>query len=314
MKKPPSIIKEIKKFSPKEINFSAGEKIISFSQLSMYNSCPHRWSLQYKEGIKAFTSSIHTVFGTAIHNTIQHYLTILYDKSGAAADRENLIEIFENNLREEYKAQYKKNNDQHFSSSEELREFYEDGVEIINYIKKKRNRYFGKKGWFLAGCEIPVLNIPDKSQPNLIYQGFLDLVLYHEATDKFKIIDIKTSTNSWTDYQKKDENKQAQLLLYKKYFSEQFNIPIENIDIEFFILKRKIYHNPDFPISRIQTFSPASGKNKVNKATQMMDDFIKEAFKFGDYNSIKHEAKINNNCKFCPFFGKELCPSTFSKN
>ena len=33
--------------------------------------------------------------------------------------------------------QYKKNNSQHFSSSEEIREFFEDGVKILDYFKKK---------------------------------------------------------------------------------------------------------------------------------------------------------------------------------
>ena len=59
-----------------------------------------------------------------------------------------------------------------------------------------------------------------------------------KETETFKIIDIKTSTNGWNDYAKKDENKQFQLLLYKQYFSEQYGIPLDKIEIEFFILKR----------------------------------------------------------------------------
>ena len=31
---------------------------------------------------------------------------------------------------------------QHFSSAEEMREFFEDGVAILNWFKKKRSRYF----------------------------------------------------------------------------------------------------------------------------------------------------------------------------
>ena len=59
--------------------------------------------------------------------------------------------------------------------------------------------------------------------------------------NKFTIIDLKTSTRGWTSKNKKDEEKQFQLLLYKKFFAEQYNIPIENIDIEFMIIvKRKL--------------------------------------------------------------------------
>jgi hypothetical protein len=47
----------------------------------MFNDCPKKWSLQYKEGQKQFTSTIHTVFGTAIHEVIQNYLTVMYESS-----------------------------------------------------------------------------------------------------------------------------------------------------------------------------------------------------------------------------------------
>jgi hypothetical protein len=48
------------------------------------------------------------------------------------------------------------------------------------------------------------------------------LFLYNETLNRFKIIDIKTSTKGWDDKTKKDETKQMQLILYKKFFSQQF--------------------------------------------------------------------------------------------
>ena len=50
-KKEPKIIKEIKQKRPKEIDYSL-QKNISFSQLSMYNQCPHKWKLIYKDKVK----------------------------------------------------------------------------------------------------------------------------------------------------------------------------------------------------------------------------------------------------------------------
>jgi hypothetical protein len=156
-KKLPSILKEIKTKVLPQIDY-ATQKSISYSQLSMFNDCPKKWSLQYKEGFKQFTSSIHTVFGTAFHETLQHYLTVYYEKSGAEADRINMSEMLEENLREEYKKQYKSNNNQHFvAEPDELREFYEDGVEIIRELSKDKNKYFGKRGWYLVGCELPII-------------------------------------------------------------------------------------------------------------------------------------------------------------
>ena len=183
-KKIPQIVKEIRAYQPPEINY-AYQKNVSYSQFSMYRSCPKKWSLQYKDGIKVFTSTIHTVFGTALHEVLQHYLDVMYEQSGVAADRENLVEMFENALREEYKVQYKKNGNQHFSSAEELREFFDDGVEIIRTFAKKRSQYFNKKGWYLVGFEVPTVVTPNKRYNNVIYQGYLDVVMYHEPTNTF---------------------------------------------------------------------------------------------------------------------------------
>ena len=272
-KKIPQIVKEIRNFKQGEIDYSF-QKNISYSQLSLYRGCPHRWSLQYKDGYKVFTSNIHTVFGTALHVAIQHYLDVMYKISGAEADREDLESIFEEAYRNEYKIQYDKNKKQHFSSSEELREFFEDGLKILSYLKKKRNLYFSKKGYHLVGCEVPISLTPHPQFNNVIYQGFLDVVLYHEPTNTFEIIDIKTSTRGWDADTKSDEDKQFQLILYKQFLSTQFNIPIDNISVKFFILRRKIYENADFPISRIQDFTPPSGKIKLSKTNKALSKFV----------------------------------------
>ena len=113
---------------------------------------------------------------------------------------------------------------------------------------------------------------------NLLYTGFLDVVLYNENSDEFTIIDIKTSTRGWTPRMKKDEDKQFQLILYKQYFSDLYNIPLEKINIKYFIVKRKLWEKSDYPQTRIQEFRPASGKIKLNKAKRAILSFINEAF------------------------------------
>jgi len=309
-KKIPSILQEIRSFEPPKIDF-AYHKPISYSQLSMYNECPKKWSLQYREGHKQFTSSIHTVFGTAMHEVIQHYLTVMYEESIAAADRLNTSELFEETLREEYAKQYKSNNKQHFSNPVELREFYDDGVEIIREFTKKKGKYFSKRGWHLVGCETHIMLPPNENYPNVLFQGYLDVVMYHEPTNKFRIIDIKTSRQGWSKYQKSDQNKQLQLTAYKKYFSEQFNIPRDDIEVEFFIVKRKTYDSKDYAVSRIQSFIPASGKVKMNKVEKTINKFIEEAFDKTGHKDTEHQPTKNNNCKWCPFHKTHLCSATF---
>mgnify|MGYP003624734054 CR=1 len=310
-RKVPNIVKEIRNYIPETLNH-AYQKNVSFSQLSMFRQCPKKWSLQYKEGHKQYTPTIHTVFGTALHEAVQHYLTVMYDESAAAADREDIIGMFEDCLREEYQKQYKRSNS-HFSSPDQLREFYDDGVTIINYLIKNRNKYFSKRGWYLAGCEVPIMIMPNKRYTNVLYQGFLDVVLYHEPTKKFHIIDIKTSTSGWNARAKKDEDKQFQLILYKKFFSETFNVPLDDIDIEFFIVKRRLYKSEDYVIPRIQQFKPASGKVKMNRASKALEEFITKAFDREGYAEVEHTPtpdNPNNNCNWCAFHKTHLCPAT----
>ncbi len=315
-KKLPKIVKEIRNNPPPPINY-AYQKNISYSQMSIFRGCPHRWKLQYKDKIKRFTSSIHTVFGTAMHESMQYYLDYAYEKSFAAADRDiDLKEDFQGRYISEYQVQYRKNNDSHFSDAVEMREFFEDGVAILEWFKKKRNRYFSKKGTYLVGCEIPIVVAPNKMLNNVLYVGYLDVVTYCETTDTFKIIDIKTSTNGWNDYSKKDENKQFQLLLYKQYFSEQYNIPLNKIEIEFFILKKKVLDPNDeklmspYQAYRVQQFAPPSGKIKLSRAKNAINDFINECFnssgKIKEADYPKSPSKWN--CNFCPYGeDKELC-------
>ena len=308
-KKVPIIVRDIRENPPEKLNF-ATEKNISYSQLSMFTQCPKKWALQYRDGHKISEQSIHMTFGTALHEVLQHYLDVMYGKSGAEADRINIEEYWEDTLRSCYAEDYKRNKNQHFSSPEELREFFDDGLAILQYFKKKKGGYFSKKGWWLVGCEIPIVIAPNLRINRVKYMGYLDVVLYHEPSNTFKIIDIKTSTKGWNKYTKKDESKQFQLILYKHFFSKQYNIPIENIDIEFFIVRRKVYLEGEYPQKRIQTHAPASGKVKINKATNNLNEFINRAFNLdGSYKDTIFNANPSKwNCTFCPYKDKkELC-------
>jgi CRISPR/Cas system-associated exonuclease Cas4 (RecB family) len=307
--KTPSIVKQIQNYKPQEINY-AFQKSISYSQMSMYLQCPKKWALQYRDGHKVPSFSINMTFGTSIHETVQNYLHVLYNESGVKADAINLEEYFEDRFRENYSKGYKDNKNVHFSNPEEMREFYDDGLAILEFIKKKRGEYFSLKGWHLVGIEIPIVISPDKRYSNVLFNGFIDLVLYHEPTEQFVIYDIKTSTRGWGDKEKKDEIKQAQILLYKSFFSELFGVPEDHIDVEFFIVKRKIWEQSEFPQKRIQQFTPANGKTKVKKAKSSLTTFIDEVFNLdGSYKSTEHQAQPGkSNCNYCPYKDKkDLC-------
>jgi hypothetical protein len=159
----------------------------------------------------------------------------------------------------------------------------------------------------LLGIEIPLLlNIAN----NVFLKGFIDFVLYDEELDKVYIYDIKTSTRGWSDKEKKDDSKIAQILLYKEYFSKQFGFDVEKIEVEYFIVKRKIWEQSEYPTPRTQSFKPASGKNKRKQAVENFQSFIKDCFDGAGKPQIKIFNKNvgESSCKWCPYKDSpELC-------
>ena len=278
---------------------------ISYSQLSMFTECPLRWKLNYVDDLSIFEYNIYLIFGTAMHEVLQTYLEVLYHDSAKNADLLDLNEMLRDKLIEQFKIA-EESDGKAPCTKEDLQEFFEDGVAIIDFVKKRRNDYFGKRGFKLIGCEVPI-NVMLKKDIKMV--GYLDVVILDEIHNTIKIIDIKTSTRGWNKWQKKDENKTQQLLLYKQFYSKQYNHPIENIEVEYFIVKRKLWENFDFPQKRVQKFSPASGTVSMNKVAKKLKAFMDEAFDEEGKHIIKeYETKSSKKaCRWCEFNQTEYC-------
>lgn len=307
------LIKEVelvKQFNYPTIDYTS-QKSISYSQTLSYNTCPHQWALSYIKGLQIYKPSIHTVFGTSLHEVVQEWLTELYDGSVKKATEMDLGALLEEKLYTIY-AQEKEKYGEHFSSSAELSEFHNDGVEILKYVKKKRSAYFGTKYLKLVGVEIPLLH---QLADNIFFKGYIDIVLYDTQDDRYIIFDIKTSTSGWSEYAKKDDKKLAQLLLYKEFLAKQFSIDVEKVDVKYFIVKRKVPDDPMYPAMgrRIQEFVPPSGKIKRGQATNALSKFIEDAFdKEGKYVDKDYEQRPSkSNCMFCNYKGTEHCKVGF---
>jgi CRISPR/Cas system-associated exonuclease Cas4 (RecB family) len=287
----------------KTIDFTS-QRVVSFSQYQTFAQCPHKWYLQSVKKLKS-PPNINMVFGTAMHHTIQHYLKVMYATSGAAADREDLIQIFEEKFKQEYAEQRKINKDQHFSTPEEFNEYYEDGLAIIDWFRKNRRKFFSTKDEFLVGIEMP---IQKEVSPGIIFNGFIDVVIYDQVLDVITVYDLKTSTKGWGKWQKEDFDKTMQVLLYKLYFAELYNFPIEKIRVEFLILKRKAEPNEfrEFP-PRIQSFKPTAGKILLKKTNERFDYFVTSCFQDGKLKETYFAKQPSKLCDYCQFNNTENC-------
>ena len=287
---------------------------VSFSQYSMWSSCPHQYKLNYIDKLGESSSNIHTIFGIAMHETIQHYLSVMYGVSKKQADEINLDKL----LLEKMKDAFTKEKD---SLSEgapctqiQLEEFYGDGRRILAWLTKNMQKFYSKSGYELVGIEIP-LNAKIKEGVNFI--GFIDIVLRDLAENSIIIIDLKTSTMGWNQYQKADKMKNSQILLYKKYYSELFNIPLNKIKVEYQILRRKLPEDSAFPIPHVSKHIPAHGAPSVTKVYDEFMTFIHTVFddegKFRDIEFPKVPGQNKKNCKWCEFMSRGICDGKASK-
>jgi hypothetical protein len=282
-----------------------GDVKVSYSQYTMWANCPKQWKLTYMDGHRDFDPSIHLVFGTAMHETLQAWLQVMYNQSAVEAEKMDLNQLLLDEMAKEYKKMMAVYGVK-FTNRSEMNEFYDDGVQIIDFLKKNRSDYFSTRKMRLVGVELPIYFPASEVNENVMMKGFLDLVFEVIDDGSIEIWDIKTSTKGWNKWQKADKTKTAQLVLYKKFFAEQYGYPVDKIQVRYFIVKRKLWEEAMFAQKRVQEFVPAHGKPTLNKIVNSFNDFIDVAFNDdGTYNSegefLPIAGKNNKNCKWCPF-------------
>ena len=283
------------------------DKTISYTQFNMWTECPYRWKLNYIDKHRTKVESISTIFGRAMHEVLQHYLTVMYEKTIPQADMIDLPKM----LYERMVANFTNAKDKGSELSitkDEMIEFFEDGVAILDWFLKNKTDYFAKRGFALVGVEVPI-DVP--IQNGVVMQGYLDIVIKDTVLNRIKIYDFKTSHQGWNKYQKADKKKLAQLVLYKAFYAHQYGYEPKDVDVEFLILKRKLWENVQFPQKRVQKVSPASGTITINNLMLELKTFVNSCFdETGNYrvNEEYEKRPSTKACKYCEFKDRpDLC-------
>lgn len=281
---------------------------ISYSSLTKYATCPRMWQALKLTKEVPEKPSIHMTFGTAVHETIQSWLEVLYHKKVKEANEMDLDALLYSNMIKAYQKDKERNNNEDFTDSTEMQKFYVEGTHILKFIKSRRAAYFSTKKTFLAGIETLLYY---EIQPKVYFKGYIDLVMYDEVLDKWTLVDIKTSTKGWNKYQKADDNKKAQLLLYKHYFSKFFDIPLEKIEVLYFIVKRHVPVDAEYASmqKRVQEFRPAEGSRKMKQAKQLLDTFVQDTVgQDGKFINKQYPTTPSKDaCRFCELKKLRLC-------
>ena len=120
-------------------------KKVSYSQYNQWVTCPYKWKLNYIDELGEFTDSIHTLFGTSMHEVLQTYLTVMYNDTIKMADALPVDEMLLHRMKTNYTQIMKRNGGEVFCEQSDMEEFYTHGLLILEWFKKKRGMYFSKK-------------------------------------------------------------------------------------------------------------------------------------------------------------------------
>jgi hypothetical protein len=281
------------------------KKVVSHSQFSNWWTCPYKWYRDYILHEKVFEDSIHMSFGTGIHEAIQLYLKTLYTVGEKEAESIDLVPIFV----DAFKREVTKKKIIH--TKEDFDGFVGDGKAILAEFKDPSNRlyHFPRDKWEWVGVEV---QINEDVLNNVNLTARLDLVLREKQSGNIRIVDFKTSGNGWTNNDKEDFTKTSQLVLYKAVYSKKYNVPLSNIHVEFFILKRKLYAKARYAQSRLQIFKPSSYQKDVLQVIQEFGKFVTSCFTAeGVHNTTakypKNPGKNKKNCKYCIYLKNGKC-------
>lgn len=258
---------------------------VSYSEFMDWFECSFRHKLKHIDKLDKDKPTQHTEYGGALHDAIEQYLI------GAApldpvVTGEKVIEILKTipEFKEDpavWAATVKPIFDElpaflqeHFTDYKVVSAEYE----LHEHLPKKKNRYF---------------------------KGFIDCILEATKIDKrlkepkpeqiYWIIDWKTTDWGWTGDKKRDQMKQMQLVLYKHFWCEKNNIPLDKVRCAWVLLKRTAK-----PGEHIEFVPVSVGEKSVEKAMEMVYRMV---------NSVEKQifVKNRNSCKYCPYYMTEHC-------
>lgn len=157
-------------------------KLLSHSALQLFRSCPRKYELDRLQPDKKEESTIHTAFGSALGAGIQKILeTKSLDEGIFTAFKHWDIPLYEENIKSHKSFPYVILGLQTFY--DEILPQFEDWE--LAYIKN------GKPACELSfAVELPL---------EYYYRGFLDAVLRHKKTGKYRVLELKTTGSTFVN-------------------------------------------------------------------------------------------------------------------
>jgi len=268
---------------------------LSFSEFTSYLQCPHKWYLSSILGLKTGTND-ELVFGQLVHKTLENIFTSTLWRKPT---------MLEGLIKANLKLEIEKIDDVNY-----LQKFNGSGLSYV--FVKQAHTLITELNFFIRFKDYEIVKVEEQLDGFLIiefedlifvFKGYIDLILKHKNSGRILIVDWKTSGTPWDIKKKLKDNEDffAQLGLYKKFYSEKKNIPLDIIDVKFYNLPR---NDP----KEQQSFDGILNEIYLNNLFKKMKAVASSIYE-QNYNKLDKVKLINkkNYCHRCKFNTEEHC-------
>lgn len=274
--------------------FPTGKQNVSYSEVKSWKECPYRHKLEKIDKLGTYKESVYTEFGTAIHEGCEQYLKtktvdiekvkkdieLRWNKYGF--DTPEWIEEFTANAPWDYKHEF-------------LPFWLKTAETVLGDLSKFMDDNFNN--WEFLAAEFNLWEPIDET--GMFFKGFIDCIIKDttkNGKERIWIIDWKTAgSGGWFREKRQDLLTQAQIVLYKSYWSKKMGVDPKDIQTAFVLLKRGAK-----PGKSIDLFRVSSGPKTMDKCNKIVTSMISTVRK-GMF------LKNRNSCKFCEFYQTEHC-------
>jgi hypothetical protein len=276
--------------------FPTGKPHISYSELKTWRECPWKHKLMYIDKLETWEDNPSAEFGTIIHDIIESYLktgvmntdnveTRLLEKwEYYGFDKQEYIDKL-TLQRSKFGLKYR---------HEAFKSWVKSAHNILNNIPDFMKQNFGD--WEYISAEEKLYE--DMPGYELKFKGFIDAIIKSNINgkEKYWIIDWKTTgPRGWYTDKRRDFLTQAQIGLYKKFWSEREKIPLNSVGCGYALLKRNTKQEKTAWFMTVSV-----GPKFITKADKLIESMVKSVNK-------GLNLKNRSNCRFCSFYQTEHC-------
>ena len=276
--------------------FPTNKPHISYSELKTWKECPWKHKLMYVDKLETWEDNPYAEFGTIVHDVIENYL-----KTGVMN-----IDNVESRLLEKWE-QYGFDTEEYIEKltlqrskfnlkyrHEAFNSWVKSAHNILNNIPDFMKQNFGDWEYISAEEEL----YEEMPGYELKFKGFIDAIIKSNINgkEKYWIIDWKTTgPRGWYTDKRRDFLTQAQIGLYKKFWSERENIPLKSVGCGYALLKRNTKQEKTAWFMTVSV-----GPKFITKADKLVESMVKSVNK-------GLNLKNRSNCRFCSFYQTEHC-------